>query len=172
MHIVKYQIPQEVDRFDKLSSVLESAGYAFTYACGPRKKHGCVIAYRKAVFTKVVDHTVFYDDEEIRTEADEPDERARKGSSFRTKNIGLISALRRLDATDQHVVVATTHLFWHPRYTYERARQAFLLIKSVQKFRRQNNLRATPTFIAGGTHKSTLGKFYWSCPKSPNLHLT
>lgn len=170
-HIVTYQTSQEVDRIDKLGPVLESAGYAYTYACGPRKKHGCVIAYRKLVFIKIADHTIFYDDIEINSVADAPDEHARKGSSFKTKNIGLISALRRLDATDQHAVVATTHLFWHPRYTYERARQAFLLIKSVLKFKIEHNLRATPTFIAGGRFRTRWSFLMLSSVAQPLLDL-
>lgn len=139
---------QEVDRFERLGPVLESVGYAFTFASGPRKKHGCVIAYRKSVFAKVTDQTIFYDDIDIRN--DGPSERAHKGSSFRTKNIGLVVALRRVDAPEQHTVVATTHLFWHPRYTYERARQAFLLTRSVLEFKATHSLRAAPTFMAGG----------------------
>jgi RNA exonuclease NGL2 len=104
---------QEVDRLEKLFPVLEDAGYSCTYAAAPNKKHGCLIAYRKDKFTKIHEKVVNYDDEEVRTCGDD---RARRGCSFRTKNIGSILALRGNDGRDQGVIVATTHLFWHPKY--------------------------------------------------------
>lgn len=102
---------QEVDRLEKLLPVLEGAGYSHAFAAGPKKRHGCLIAYDKAKYTKVEERTVFYDEQEIRSDGDD---RARHGSSFRTKNIGFIAALKQTDA-QRGIIVATTHLFWHPR---------------------------------------------------------
>ncbi|KAH8120388.1 Endonuclease/exonuclease/phosphatase [Phellopilus nigrolimitatus] len=138
---------QEVDRLEKLGPVLSSAGYSFAYSSGPRKKHGCAIAFRTDVYKKVAEQTVFYDEAELHSEG--PTAQFRKGSSFRTRNIGFIIALERLSAEDQHIIVATTHLFWHPRYTYERARQALVLTHSVCEFKEKNNLQASPSFLAG-----------------------
>ncbi|KAI5124636.1 hypothetical protein M0805_004245 [Coniferiporia weirii] len=138
---------QEVDRLEKFGPALQSADYAFTYSSGPRKKHGCIIAYREDVYEKVAEQTIFYDDVEVRS--DGPSERARRGSSFRTRNIGLIVSLKRRGSEGEHVVVATTHLFWHPKYTYERARQALILTRSTHDFKEKNNLRSSITFIAG-----------------------
>lgn len=104
----------------------------------------------------MAERTVFYDDTEIRP--DGLDERARKASSFRTKNIGLILALKRSDEPDRAVVVATTHLFWHPKYTYERTRQALILTRSVCEFKDANKLPNAPSFIAGGTSKFFFGQ--------------
>jgi RNA exonuclease NGL2 len=104
---------QEVDRLEKLIPVLEGAGYSHTYAAGPRKKHGCLIAYSKDRFTKIDERVVCYDDEEIRTDGDD---KARRGCSFRTKNIGLMLALKRNETDMKGLIVATTHLFWHPKY--------------------------------------------------------
>lgn len=44
--------------------------------------------------------------------------------------------------------MATTHLFWHPRYTYERTRQSGILVREVLRFR---NLLAKdwPCIITG-----------------------
>ena len=129
---------QEVDRLDKLLPVIERASYSYTYAAGPGKKHGCLIAYNKDKFTKVNERVVRYDEEEIRGDGDD---RARRGCSFRTKNIGSLLALKRNNVESNGIIVATTHLFWHPkcvalvtlddpshstnsRYTYERARLA------------------------------------------------
>jgi len=45
--------------------------------------------------------------------------------------------------------VATTHLFWHPSYTYERARQAGILLREVAKYRETSGLSSWPCFLAG-----------------------
>ena len=81
------------------------------YAAGPRKKHGCLIAYRKDAFECVREKVIAYDEQEVRQAGDE---KARRGSSFRTKNIGSLVALRRRGSDKDGVIVATTHLFWHP----------------------------------------------------------
>lgn len=108
---------QEVDRTEKLFPILKKAGYSHVYKAGNRKKHGSVIAYRRDLFEEVGDRRVLYDEEEVRSEGGE---KARRGSSFFTKNIGNLVALRRLDNEKEGVVVATTHLFWHPRQAYDR----------------------------------------------------
>ena len=104
---------QEVDRTEKLFPELEKLGYAWVYAAGPRKKHGCLIAYRKNAFECVRQKVVLYDEEEVRAEGNE---QARRGLSFRTKNIGSLVALRKVGGGDDGIIVATTHLFWHPAY--------------------------------------------------------
>jgi len=91
------------------------------YKAGHRKKHGLLIAYSGAKYSKVADHMVFYDDEEVR---DGEGERYRRGSSIRTKNIGSLVALKPAVPGGDGLIIATTHLFWHPRYTYERTRSA------------------------------------------------
>lgn len=115
---------QEVDRLEELTPVLRKAGYTIIYEAGHRKKHGLLIAYRGAKYIKVSDHVVFYDEEEVR---DGEGERYRRGISIRTKNIGSLVALRSVDSEGKGLIIATTHLFWHPRYTYERTRSAFPL---------------------------------------------
>jgi RNA exonuclease NGL2 len=138
---------------EKLGPALEGVGYAYTFASGPRKKHGCVVAFKKDIYEKVSERTVHYDEYEVRPER--VTEQARRGASFRTKNIGLLVALKRIrregdNDNEGSVVVATTHLFWHPKYTYERARQAYILTRSVCEFRREFGLQAAPAFVAGG----------------------
>ncbi|KAF9787345.1 Endonuclease/exonuclease/phosphatase [Thelephora terrestris] len=123
---------QEVDRLDKLTPVIEKAGYTTIYKAGHRKKHGLLIAYRGLKYSKVSDHVISYDEEEVR---DGEGERYRRGISFRTKNIGSLVALKSSDSEGNGLIVATTHLFWHPRYTYERTRQVAILLREVVKFR-------------------------------------
>ncbi|KAG7450417.1 uncharacterized protein BT62DRAFT_510838 [Guyanagaster necrorhizus] len=110
---------QEVDRLEKVLPVLDTASYSHHYAAGPNKKHGCLIAFKNSLYSKVGDRKVEYDNETVRDDVDGP---GRKGASFRTKNIGSIVALESTTDENRGVIVATTHLFWHPRYTYERAR--------------------------------------------------
>ncbi|OJT03008.1 hypothetical protein TRAPUB_6351 [Trametes pubescens] len=142
------QTIREVDRTEKLFPELEKAGYDWVFAAGPRKKHGCLIAFRKDAYECVRRRMVAYDDEDVR---DADTEAARRGSSFRTKNIGSLVALRKLRADGDGVIVATTHLFWHPAYTYERARQAAILLREVAKFRSEGPepQQRWPSIIAG-----------------------
>lgn len=108
-----------MDRLQKVVLALEEAGYSHIYSSGPRKKHGCIIAYKSRKFARTADRTVFYDDEDLHSTGES--ERFRRGSSFKTRNIALIVGLKFIDS-EQKIVVATTHLFWHPKYTYERTR--------------------------------------------------
>jgi len=94
--------------------MLDQAGYSHRYAAGRGKKHGCLIAFKRRLI-KVHERLVYYDEQPIR---DAGDERGRCGHSFKTKNIGLILALRFQDDPNNGVIVATTHLFWHPKYVF------------------------------------------------------
>jgi RNA exonuclease NGL2 len=82
---------------------------------------------------KLHERTVHFDECNLREskttgEASPEELRMLRGSSRRTKNIALIVALRRKSTTRSNnrdvagYIVATTHLFWHPRYIYERVR--------------------------------------------------
>jgi RNA exonuclease NGL2 len=136
---------QEVDGLEKLLPVLEKAGYAHVYMSGPKKNHGCLIAWSADKYTlQHESRCVKYDEEEIRTEGDD---KARRGSSFLTKNIAALVALTSRADAQRGLVIATTHLFWHPRqvlwlswlvimadevalrYNYERTR---LVLRSVE----------------------------------------
>jgi RNA exonuclease NGL2 len=100
-----------VDRLEHLSPVLEQAGYSSAYATGPGKQHGCLIAYKNK-YNRVNELIIEYDKQEVREESSHP--AARIGSSRVTKNIGFMVALAEAGADSQGVIVATTHLFWHP----------------------------------------------------------
>ena len=74
------------------------------------------------MYEKLTEETVLYDTQEIRAEGSD---RARRGGSFLTRNIGFLVQLKKRTPRDEYLVVGTTHLFWHPRYTYERSRYVF-----------------------------------------------
>jgi len=101
-----------VDRLEKLSPVLERAGYSSSYATGPGKQHGCLIAYKQDRYSQVGQVIIEYDHQEVRENSSNP--AARVGSSRATKNIGFVVALAEAGASEKGVIVATTHLFWHP----------------------------------------------------------
>jgi RNA exonuclease NGL2 len=96
-------IAQEVDRLDKIQPFLEAAGYGTVYASGPLKKHGCLVAFRADKYERAGAQVVLYDS-------------AERGASHRTKNIGSLVALHERGLADRGLVVATTHLFWHPAF--------------------------------------------------------
>jgi RNA exonuclease NGL2 len=103
-----YLILQEVDRLEKLIPVLEEAGYSHVYAAGPKKKHGCLIGFRKDLLEMRDQFVLRYDDIDAGTEP------SGKGLSFKTKNIANVVALEKVGQPNEGYVVATTHLFWHP----------------------------------------------------------
>jgi RNA exonuclease NGL2 len=75
------------------------------------KKHGCLVAFKKT-YEKLEERVIHYDEQHVRSEGDE---NARRGSSFRTRNIGSLVALKNLSKDGEGVVIGTTHLFWHPK---------------------------------------------------------
>jgi RNA exonuclease NGL2 len=85
-----------------------------------------MILFKKELFELHSHKTVYYDDEEVRHGSLEGDEQNsstwRRGSSRATKNIGLIVALKQRGNNQKVFVVATTHLFWHPAFVYERTK--------------------------------------------------
>ncbi|PSS37564.1 hypothetical protein PHLCEN_2v580 [Hermanssonia centrifuga] len=112
LRTVKIMSWNEVDRTEILFPILEEAGYGCVYTAAPRKKHGCAIVYRKSAYEVCDARTVFYDNEAIR---DGESDRFRRGSSFYTKNIANIVALKRTTDDNDGIITATTHLFWHPK---------------------------------------------------------
>lgn len=146
-HSADIMCMQEVDRIEKLSPVLEQAGYCSTYATGSGKQHGCLIAYKRNKYNRLDELVIEYDKQEVREDSSHP--AARIGSSRVTRNIGFVVALAEAGADHQGVIVATTHLFWHPAFTYERARQAGILIREVLNFRQSMKLDHWPCIIAG-----------------------
>ncbi|KAF8078530.1 Endonuclease/exonuclease/phosphatase [Lyophyllum atratum] len=138
---------QEVDRLEKLLPALENAGYAHNYAAGPGKMHGCLIAFKEELYTMLSAKTIHYDAEEIRSDGDE---KGRRGKSFHTRNIGSLVSLQSKSAENEGVIIATTHLFWHPRYvTYERARQTGILVREAVRFRAELERDHWPCIISG-----------------------
>ncbi|KAI0286945.1 Endonuclease/exonuclease/phosphatase [Russula aff. rugulosa BPL654] len=152
---------QEVDRLEKLIPVLEEANYGHVYAAGPRKKHGCLIGFRRDFLAIRDQFVLHYDDIDIRN--DHGTELSRKGLSFRTKNIANIVVLERLGQPGEGYIVATTHLFWHPS-------QAGILLREVVKYRESSGLLSWPCFLAGGGASGKISRLHVSV--DPTVPLT
>lgn len=118
-----------MDRLDFLLKSLAPGKYDHAFASGKGKKHGLAILYKQDLFVKHAEKIVYYDEENVRDgrfEDQSLDEAAyirwRRGMTRTTRNIGFIVALRSTSNQASGYIVATTHLFWHPAYIYERAR--------------------------------------------------
>ncbi|KAF8605354.1 Endonuclease/exonuclease/phosphatase [Ceratobasidium sp. AG-I] len=141
---------QEVDRRDKLLPVFHEAGFTESVGSGPGKKHGCVILHRSARYKKIAERVVFYDEEPVRVQEPDDAEVEILGLTHRTRNVGLLVALQdQINTEAPPVVVATTHLFWHGLYKYERARQVGILRREALRFRTQHGTPHSSIILAG-----------------------
>ncbi|GFZ46087.1 hypothetical protein JCM24511_04333 [Saitozyma sp. JCM 24511] len=141
---------QECDRLDDLLSATPS--HSHVKVSGPGKLHGIVILYRTPRFTVRSFRTIFLDDEELSPSL-EGDGRRRRGGTRQTRNVGLVVAL------DDHesgggIVVATTHLFWHPKFVYERVRQLIILTRAIKEFQKDNDCESWPAVLSGDLNTS------------------
>lgn len=139
---------QEVDRVETHTATLSKAGYSHLYAKGyAQKQHGLMLAWRSSsrrqgakppLFEEkpAASRIVYLDDEEVAP--------GRTGCSRVTRNIGIVAALPFVKEDAQPaadpggIILATTHLFWHPMHGYERLRQAGLLVRAIDRFRRSS----------------------------------
>ncbi|KAG5221234.1 Endonuclease/exonuclease/phosphatase [Salix suchowensis] len=114
---------KEVDRLEKIKPLLTKAGYKHQYGAGPNKKHGCMIAYTSD-FAQLDHRIIQYDNEDVRV-ADT--ERACRGSSFKTRNIGLLCIhTKEPGEAERSATVKRLNLGF---------RQAAILKREVNRFR-------------------------------------
>ncbi|TIB70282.1 Endonuclease/exonuclease/phosphatase [Wallemia mellicola] len=116
---------QEVDQLDKLKSALAQYNHVDCFGRDGNdniKKHGLVIFYKES-FQFVKKKTVSYDSHTLWP------------LSRKTNNVGLVVALRT--NTSRGFIVATSHLFWHPAFVYERTRQTYILLEQADQLRKE-----------------------------------
>lgn len=171
---------QEVDRMDVILPQLEpSLGfkYAQVAAKGRGKSHGCVVLYREGLWEYKSHKVVVYDKEEIwnphpdQGAREAADRRRARGGTRRTTNIGLIVALKRKGGGGGGLVIATTHLFWHPDFSYERARQVLILCKHVLAYRSQMQQEDQEDSSSSAAWEAILAGDFNSQPSEPGYHL-
>lgn len=115
------------DMFDPvLKDFLDERGYRHKFHLPENKTHGLVVALKKRQFELVNEHALAYDDR-LAPDSERPAAKAEK-----TNNSGLFCVLKHLE-TDTTLTLGTTHLFWHPKGTAERARQMRLFIAETIK---------------------------------------
>lgn len=141
---------QECDKLAELSSAVPD--HEAIEARGVGKAHGCVVLYKRSRFDAAAQLVISLDDEDLSPEA--ASESARRGISRQTKNIALGVALGEKENPGKGVIVVTTHLFWHPRFQYERARQTIVLLRAVRRLQKEKGLEAWPVVLAGGEFRA------------------
>ncbi|KAF9942345.1 hypothetical protein BGZ67_002067 [Mortierella alpina] len=163
---------QEVDFWDEVYlPALTKAGYETSYYKNEKKKHGCAIIWRKTRFEKVDQMTLEYDDigqptfttgniglmvglQPLQQKASEnPDPNAdmvlpEENESENDKNE---SAQDEETSIPGGILVATTHLFWRPDGSYERLRQASILLEKIDEWNKHLNF----TVLLGGDFNTT-----------------
>ncbi|WVQ61892.1 uncharacterized protein L199_000025 [Kwoniella botswanensis] len=141
---------QECDRVKEYSSSFPQ--HTSVKGSGPGKLHGLVIFYRTSRFFVRSSKLVHLDEEEISPSDSKEtgeDGKRRRGGSRQTKNVGLIVALEQIDGDGKGIVITTTHLFWHPKYAYERVRQSIIILRSIRQFQKDNDCNSWPAIFAG-----------------------
>lgn len=163
---------QEVDKelWDTFwESKLFKMGYSGKFDKDTMKQHGIAIAWKTDKFNLGQQKTITYD--RIRTDGAE-------NTAF-TGCIGqLVSLELKQQILDEHpslsrngVIVGTTHLYWHPLGTFERTRQAYILLQQLKEFEQQ--LRSSDEnaryyrFLAGDFNTQPFDAPYLSITAKP-----
>ncbi|KAF8943491.1 hypothetical protein BGZ47_005378 [Haplosporangium gracile] len=160
---------QEVDFWDEVYyPALTKAGYETVYYKNQNKKHGCAIIWRKTRFEKVEQKTLEYDEhgQPTFTTGNVGLMVALKPLKQAVKNPDPNADMVLPDEDDEDndsgangqnaelpggILVATTHLFWRPDGSYERLRQASILLDKVQEWNKDLNY----TILLGGDFNTT-----------------
>lgn len=123
--------------------LLDSLDYDHIKLAAKRKRQGLIIAWKRAAYKLIHRKDIYYDLLSVGS----------VGPTMWTGNIALCVGLKAL-TTSTGLWISNTHLFWHPRGSYERQRQAGLLVSETLKY-----AAAEPTWrilICGGNVPSLL----------------
>ncbi|KAK9361247.1 Endonuclease/exonuclease/phosphatase [Lipomyces starkeyi] len=126
---------------------LKQLGYDLLYVRGDGKNHGLLICWRISMCSLVKSESVVYDNDNGYDPADV--DAKPTVPQARTRNVASLAALK-FNGPDAGggLIIGTTHLFWHPHGTFERTRQAAVLVRNAKKFASQID-RRWPVFLAG-----------------------
>jgi RNA exonuclease NGL2 len=116
----------------------ESLGYEHAFLVGKKKRHGILIAWKSERF-ELADRTDIHFDLLSASGV---------GPCMYTGNVGLALGLKDMSGKGG-LWISTTHLYWHPRGSYERQRQAGILVSQTHKLALSNP--HWPLIICGGT---------------------
>jgi len=118
---------------------LQSLGYDHIFLAAKKKRQGLLIAWKSDKYYLNHRKDVHYDRLDAGT----------VGPTMWTGNIGLVLGLKDKEMDGRGLWVTNTHLFWHPRGSYERQRQAGVLVSETIAF--SSREPTWPTIICGGT---------------------
>jgi len=119
--------------------LLESLNYDHILVAGRKKRQGLLIAWKKDQYELSSRKNIIYDHLDAGS----------VGPTMWTGNVGLCLGLKDKNDNKKGIWVSNTHLYWHPRGSYERQRQAGILVSEAMK---QSASQPTwPIFICGGT---------------------
>ena len=143
---------QEVDSINEIAPSIRQAGFDFVYERGyEEKKHGLMIMWKTKASTRATFESPVWKKVVRLDDVDKWGDTVDGPSLSRcTRNILLIVALP-FSSGPGGIIVATTHLFWHPRYGYERARQAAVIMRELSSLRAasQEDWSSWPIVLAG-----------------------
>ncbi|KAK9389366.1 Endonuclease/exonuclease/phosphatase [Lipomyces mesembrius] len=125
---------------------LKNLGYDLVYIRGDGKNHGLLICWRISMFSLVKSESVVYDNDNGYDLADV--DAKPTVPQARTRNVASLAALKFNGPDKGGLIIGTTHLFWHPHGTFERTRQAAVLVRNAKTFASQID-RRWPVFLAG-----------------------
>lgn len=113
--------------------------YDHVLLVGKNKRHGILIAWKRERFEMVRRRDIHYDFLAA----------GGVGPCMYTGNVGLCLGLRDRVTEGGGLCISTTHLYWHPRGSYERQKQAGILVSQTVEFASSNP--EWPIIICGGT---------------------
>ena len=122
--------------------LLQCLLYDHILLAAKKKRQGLLIAWKKHKFELLYRKNIHYDLLSAGT----------VGPIKWTGNVGLCLGLKCRDSLGRGIWISNTHLFWHPRGSYERQRQAGILVSETVTFASQES--QWPIVICGGAFPS------------------
>ena len=118
--------------------LLKSLEYDHILLAAKKKRQGLLIAWKEEKFELVYRRDIHYDLLDAGS----------VGPTMWTGNVGICLGLKSKDPSNQSIWISNTHLFWHPWGSYERQRQAGILVSETIKF--ASKKPKWPIIICGG----------------------
>jgi RNA exonuclease NGL2 len=118
--------------------LLNTLKYDHVLLAAKKKRQGLLVAWKQTVYDLIHRKDIHYDTLNAGT----------IGPTMWTGNLGLCLGLKRKDTTGKGIWVSNTHLYWHPRGSYERQRQAGILVSETLSCTTTHP--SWPVFICGG----------------------
>ncbi|CCG83003.1 Putative uncharacterized protein [Taphrina deformans PYCC 5710] len=147
-----------------LQKFFSEHGYKFAFHAGEGKLHGVMVVYRQRRFELLHKRTINYDHARDEDAHGIPDHRDPLPKS---NNVGLVCVMKDL-VSNMNFIIGTTHLFWHPRGTYERARQLQLLVALLVQVSQELEIRSR-IILAGDLNTEPLDPTYLALTQRPYM---